>query len=118
MPKRSSFIECVLQALVAHVAGQADPLGLPGRAALLREERLGVGLRAQRALLPTELLGVSVEQIQLSHGLALSTRATLTARDLCVDRDPPWTDRASDVERTTLCDYMPVVPRKSSPDLL
>jgi hypothetical protein len=55
--------ECVLQALVANVTGEADTLGLPGRATLLGEERLGIGLRAQGALLPTELLDLSVEHI-------------------------------------------------------
>ena len=47
----------VLEALVAHLAAQADALGLAGRAALLGEERLGVGLRAQRALLPLIVVG-------------------------------------------------------------
>src|SRR5699024_7238943 len=54
----------VLQALVAHRAALTDLLGLPGRSALLREERLGVGLRAQRAVLPLLAGGrVHVEQI-------------------------------------------------------
>ena len=44
--------ERVLEALVADLAAHADALGLTGGAALLREERLRVGLRAQRALLP------------------------------------------------------------------
>src|SRR5271157_838122 len=42
----------VLEALVANLATQADLLGLAGGAALLREEGLGVRLRAQRAVLP------------------------------------------------------------------
>src|SRR6266511_1910240 len=42
----------VLQTLGPHLAARADPLGLPGRPALLREERLRVRLRAQRPLLP------------------------------------------------------------------
>ena len=45
----------VLEALAAHVAADADLLGLAGGAALLREERLRVGLGAQGALLPAEL---------------------------------------------------------------
>ena len=39
-------LERVAQALGADLAAAADPLGLPGRAALLREERLRIGLRA------------------------------------------------------------------------
>ena len=50
--------EGVLQALGPDLAPRADALGLPRRAALLREERLGVGLGAQRALLPVRLLGL------------------------------------------------------------
>ena len=69
MPNRSSLASAYSRHSSAHVAGQAHAFGLPRRAALLREERLRVGLRAQGALLPTKLLGVSVEQIQLSHGL-------------------------------------------------
>src|SRR4051794_9613608 len=65
-------VQCVLEALPADVAGQADPLGLACGATLLREERLRVGLRAQGPLLPPVLLGVvAVEQVELSHGFAL-----------------------------------------------
>ena len=42
----------VVEARVLDLAAQADALGLAGGAALLGEERLGVGLRAQRAFLP------------------------------------------------------------------
>src|SRR4051794_31805847 len=42
----------VFEASVAHLATQADSLGFAGRAALLGEKRLGVGLGAQSALLP------------------------------------------------------------------
>jgi len=45
-------LERVLEALAAHVTTGAHLLGLAGRAALLGEERLGIGLGAQRALLP------------------------------------------------------------------
>jgi len=44
--------ERVLQAFGTDVAPAADPLCLPGRPALLREESLRVGLGAQRLLLP------------------------------------------------------------------
>ena len=47
--------EGILQALGADLAADADLLGLAGRAALLREERLRVGLGAERALLPGQL---------------------------------------------------------------
>ena len=58
-------LEGVLEALAAHLAADADLLGLAGRAALLREERLGVGLRAQRPLLPARLVGQAEDRGQL-----------------------------------------------------
>src|SRR5665647_2928938 len=57
--------ERVLQALAAHIATHADLLGLAGGAALLGEERLGIGLRAQGALLPGQLTLVLVGLDQL-----------------------------------------------------
>src|SRR5215470_7027181 len=48
----------VLQALGPDLATPADPLGLPGGAALLGEERLRVCLRAQRSVLPTQVFHV------------------------------------------------------------
>src|SRR5699024_310531 len=69
-PEALVVLEGVLQAFGAHLAGDAHLLGLTGGAALLGEERLRVGLRAQRALLPGQLglVGVlpgDVEQGQL-----------------------------------------------------
>src|SRR5689334_22570021 len=58
----------VLEAVAPHLAGQADLLGLPGRAALLGEERLRIRLSAQGALLPSRFLGVRVEEKQFPHG--------------------------------------------------
>src|SRR3712207_4651501 len=66
----------VLQALTADVTGQTDLLRLAGRAALLGEERLGIGLGAERPLLPPELLRLLVgllaerglDDEQLLHG--------------------------------------------------
>src|SRR5262249_13723885 len=57
-PDAEPLVMCerVLQALRTDLAAGADPLGLPGGAALLREERLRVGLGAQRALLPVLLV--------------------------------------------------------------
>src|SRR3712207_9186625 len=52
----------VLQALGADLAAGADLLGLAGRATLLGEERLGVGLGAQGAVLPPLLLAVRTGQ--------------------------------------------------------
>src|SRR5690348_13681695 len=72
--------ECVLQALVADLAGEADTLRLPLGAALLREERLRIGLRAQGALLPAVLLAlVTLEDVELSHVCPFDP-ATLTSR--------------------------------------
>src|SRR3954469_20895566 len=59
--------QCVLQALGPDLAAGADLLGLAGRAALLREEGLGVGLGAQRPLLPALLLGVEAGQSGVEH---------------------------------------------------
>src|SRR5690606_33645033 len=55
-PDAETFVvrEGVLEALSAHLAALADPLRLAGRAALLGEEGLGVGLCAQRTILPAE----------------------------------------------------------------
>ena len=68
MPKRSSFLSAdsrqssrtsqVRQTFLASLRGPT----------LLGEERLGVGLRAQRALLPARFLGVPVEEKEFSHG--------------------------------------------------
>src|ERR1700733_3269136 len=44
--------EGVIEALMTHLAPQADLLGLAGGAALLREEGLRIGLRAERTILP------------------------------------------------------------------
>src|SRR5579859_7564077 len=53
-PDAEPFIvlKCVLKALGADIAGPADLLGLPGGAALLREERLRIRLGTQRIVLP------------------------------------------------------------------
>ncbi len=69
MPKRVVVHQCGLQAVVTHLAGEADLLGLPRRSSLFGEERFGIGLSAQRALLPSRLfLGVPVEEKKFSHG--------------------------------------------------
>jgi hypothetical protein len=51
-------LERVLEALAAHLARSADLLGVAGGAALLGEERLRVGLRAERVRLPRERVAV------------------------------------------------------------
>lgn len=51
-------LQRVLKALATHLAAPADPLGLPGGTALLREERLRIRLRAQRAVLPTQVINI------------------------------------------------------------
>ena len=75
MPKRSSWARAYSRHSSRHLAAQADPLGLAGRAALLGEERLGIGLRAQRALLPLVVVGVSGRVIvnRLGHQTQLRT---------------------------------------------
>src|SRR5205085_10800891 len=66
--------QCVFQAFSANFAARANPLRLPRRPALLREERFGICLGAQRPLLPVRLVE-PVEQApvdlvldSLSHG--------------------------------------------------
>src|SRR6266581_4280197 len=49
-------LERVLQALGPDLAAAAHALGLPGRSALLREERLRICLCAQRLVLPAQLV--------------------------------------------------------------
>src|SRR5271165_3003943 len=57
-PEALVVAERVLQALRPDLAATAYPLGLAGRAALLREEGLRIRLRAQRAILPALLRGI------------------------------------------------------------
>src|SRR5690606_9709238 len=61
-PDTEAFVmlQRVFQTFRPHLARVADLLGFPRRAALLGEERLGVGLRAQRALLPAQILAWAV----------------------------------------------------------
>src|SRR6201996_1422055 len=57
-PKPLVVLKRVLKALAADLATPADPLGLPGGAALLWEERLRVRLRTERPVLPTQVIHV------------------------------------------------------------
>src|SRR5690606_25045536 len=89
-PDAEALVVCqgVLQALGAHLAADADLLGLTRRAALLREEGLGVSLCAQCALLPRGLLGIGVgtrqecHDLQLVHGSSKPRPAQVTTREL------------------------------------
>src|ERR1700728_2086601 len=51
-------LEGVLQALGANLTAAADLLCFPGGATLLREKRLRIGLRTQRAILPAQFSGI------------------------------------------------------------
>jgi hypothetical protein len=51
-------LERVLKTLGAYLTTPADPLGLPGGAALLREERLRIRLRAERTFLPAQVISI------------------------------------------------------------
>jgi hypothetical protein len=51
-------LESVLKTLGAYLATPADPFGLPGGTALLREERLRIRLRAERTFLPAQVLDI------------------------------------------------------------
>src|SRR5579875_3607941 len=57
-PEALIMLQRILQALRPDLATTADSLCLPGGAALLREERLRVRLRAQRAILPAQRSGI------------------------------------------------------------
>src|SRR6266851_3490143 len=52
------MLERVFEALRPDLAAAAHPLGFPGGTALLREERLGIGLRAQGPVLPAQFPGI------------------------------------------------------------
>ena len=67
-------LEGVVEALRPDRAALADPLGLAGRAALLGEEGLGVGLRAQRLLHPG-VLGDAGEEHEVHRWFSLAGRA-------------------------------------------
>src|SRR5690606_14019363 len=71
-PDAEAFVvgEGVLKAFRAHLAGEADLLGLAGGSALFGKEGLGIGLGAQCALLPAEFLVRVLDQQlleQLGH---------------------------------------------------
>src|SRR5688572_7619468 len=68
----------VLEALGLDLAAGADLLRLAGRAALLGEERLGVGLGAQRLLLPGLGVGLGADPEQTGDALAHGRSRTLT----------------------------------------
>src|SRR5215469_6101104 len=98
-PDTEPFIvlEGVPQALGAHLAAPADPLGLAGRAALLREERLRIRLRAERALLPAQFLGFircETEDAGGRHGDGFTHGAPPTpSRSPPSYCAPPWTHK-------------------------
>src|SRR6476661_6483675 len=69
----------VLEALGPHLATDADLLGLARGAALLREERLRVGLGAERPLLPGELTLLLTRVRPNHHQLVHDPSSTLTA---------------------------------------
>ena len=85
--------EGVLQAFGADLAGEADLLGLAGGAALLGEEGLGVGLGAQRALLPAEFL------VRVVEPAAIAATARSCAPLVCLSR--PRDVAVTDSGRTT-----------------
>src|SRR5581483_6782615 len=67
----------------AYLAAHADALGFPRRAALLGEERLGVGLGAQRPLLPLGVVGGKRRQTEsVGHQRQMGT-FTDGARRFC-----------------------------------
>src|SRR5215471_17859327 len=94
-PEPLVVLERVFQALGANLTAAAHLLGFPGRAALLGEERLRIGLCTQRIVLPVHAPGIVLadtkyaERDDLSHGAPPTlptpsgTRRTLpSAREL------------------------------------
>src|SRR4051794_34790153 len=79
--------QSVLEALGANFTGLADPLCLPSRATLLREEGLRVGLGAQRALLPGE--DSSVVDFELVHPACLLDPENCRQPDRAECHKPP-----------------------------
>src|SRR5215470_6530846 len=79
-PEALVVLERVLQALGPHLAAAAHLLGFSGGAALFGEERLRVGLRAQRTVLPVQAPGIvladtkDAERDDLSHGAPPTSR--------------------------------------------
>src|SRR6476469_4492680 len=62
----------ILEALAAHLATEAHPLRLTSGTTLFGKERLGIGLSAQGALLPTQRTFVAFFELQsnqLMHGI-------------------------------------------------
>ena len=57
-PEALVVVERVLEAFAADIARCADPLGVAGGPALLGEEGLGIGLRAERIALPCQSIVV------------------------------------------------------------
>jgi len=57
-PETLVVLQRVLKALGADLTAPADPLGLPGGAALLREKRLRICLCAERHVLPAQAFNV------------------------------------------------------------
>src|SRR5262245_54952802 len=81
--------KCVLEALSSYLAPHADLLGLAGGAALLGEERLRIGLGAERTLLPGELAlpatRIRHDQQQLVHDPS-STLTSTCVSTCCIRR--------------------------------
>jgi hypothetical protein len=60
--------ESVFKTFLSDIAGEADALSLTGRATLLWEEGLWVGLSAERSLLPGELNYFAIAQLDARAG--------------------------------------------------
>ena len=81
MPKRSSLASAYSRALGLDLAAGADLLRLAGRAALLGEERLGVGLGAQRLPLPRLRVTLDADAEEPGDALALPDALTHAVAD-------------------------------------
>src|SRR5205823_6123758 len=78
-PDAESFVvaERVFQAVGPDVTPAAHPLRLPGRPTLLREERLRIGLGAQRLFLPWQGLGAVLVEKEALFGHGVSSPAVV-----------------------------------------
>jgi hypothetical protein len=71
-------LERVVEALITDSALRADPLGLPGRPALLRKEGLGVGLEALRVVAPGQLLDLHGQTLLVFRSTAGESTEVIT----------------------------------------
>jgi hypothetical protein len=102
--------QCIFEALVAYVAGQADLLCIACRTTLFREKCLRISLSTKGTILPTSFVTFGLEEMELPHSDHPSDpwlREGVPGKAETAISPTP-------VQRLNL-NYMPVTPSKSSP---